>query len=428
MILRNSLILAFFSILSLLLGVWRDRLLAQIVGVGPMLDVYNAAFRIPDLVYGILLSAVSAATVVPFITKGRDDEEDDIPFKFNSLFFFFGAVLVIFSIAAAVIVPYIAHKVVPGFDEYQIAHFVTATRILLIQPLFLGLSALISSLAQVRHRFILYSVAPLFYTLTIIASIPLLYPSYGIYGIVCGVVIGALISLIIQCYTLYESRIKFSLDLFRWEHVKNHVKIALPRSMSTIVSRLREIVFTAVATSLGVGVLSVYLFAQRISDAFVQVVVQSAATAALPILSHKHARGEHKDYARILKVNLLSILSISIVASIVVIFLSEEIVRLVYGDVKNAHDIAVMARYIAFVMPIYAVNMYFANAFNASKETMGLFLSNLGASVLGAIVLWLTSDIYGPLALAVAGWAVSIAYLLLLTLFYSRKRRLSTSS
>ena len=78
MILRNSAILAFFSIISLLLGIFRDRILAQVVGVGPMLDVYNAAFRIPDLVYAVLLSVVSAATVVPFISKAAREKEEEL--------------------------------------------------------------------------------------------------------------------------------------------------------------------------------------------------------------------------------------------------------------------------------------------------------------------------------------------------------------
>lgn len=424
MLLKNSVILAFFSIISLFLGIFRDRLLAQVVGVGPMLDVYNAAFRIPDLVYGLLLSAVSAATVVPFITKGKE-EVDDLQSKFNSLFFFFGGALLFCSFIAFIMVPFIAHSIVPGFDEFQKQHFIDATRILLIQPFFLGISALISSLAQVKHRFVLYSIAPLFYTGSIIMSIPLLYPSFGIYGIVWGVVVGALVSLLVQSYTLYESRMKLSLSLFSWDHVRAHMKIAVPRSLSTTVSKIREIIFTAAATSLGVGVLSVYLFAQRITDAFVQVVVQSAATAALPILSHKHAHGEHKDYARILKVNLASILCISTIVSLVVIFFSNEIVTLVYGTVSNGGAIAVMAKYIAFGLPIYAVNIYFATAFNATKDTLKLFYTNLLATILGIFVLYATSPSYGPLALAFAGWMVSLAYLLILVVFYSRKRRLS---
>ena len=98
MIFRNSVLLAFFSGLSLLLGIARDRLLSHYVGVGPMLDVYNASFRIPDLIYGIMLSFVSAVTVVPFITKAiHDNDKKELEVRFNSLLFFFSGILIVVS-------------------------------------------------------------------------------------------------------------------------------------------------------------------------------------------------------------------------------------------------------------------------------------------------------------------------------------------
>ena len=426
MILRNSAILAFFSVVSLILGIFRDRLLAQIVGVGPMLDVYNAAFRIPDLVYGLLIAAVSAATVVPFITKHAEEDEEEVANKFNSLFFFFGFSLMALSLVAALFLPFLTPYIVPGFDEFQRHYFVVCSLILMVQPLFLGLSALVSSLAQIKHRFVLYSIAPLIYTLTIIASIPLLYPRYGVTGIVWGVVVGAILSFVVQSYTLYEARMKLSLSMFSWVHVMSHMKVAVPRSLSTVVSRVRDLIFVAVATSIGVGVLSVYLFAQRIIDAFVQVVVQSAATATLPLLAHKHAQGEHKDFTKILKINLTSIFSISVLAAAVIIICKDPIVHILYGDVARGEEIASMAGFFAFSLPLYAINIYFVSAFSASKDTMGLFYANLIASSVGVATLIAAVKMgYGMFSLVVSSWVLSVVYLLLLGFFYSRKKKLS---
>lgn len=428
MVLRNSAILAFFSILSLILGIFRDRLLATVVGVGPMLDVYNASFRIPDLVYGFLIAAVSAATVVPFIAKKAHEDEYVLSKKFNSLFFFFGFTLIAMSILVSIFLPLFAQYIVPGFDEYQRHYFVISSLTLMIQPLFLGLSALISSLAQVKHRFIIYSIAPLIYTLIIIASIPLLYPRYGIIGIAWGVVAGAILSFIVQSYTLYESRMKLSFSMFRWEYVVDHLRVAIPRSFSTVVSRIRDIVFVAVATSLGVGILSIYLFAQRIIDAFMQVVVQSAATATLPLLAHKHANGEHRDYAKILKVNIISIFLVSVCAAIVIFWGKNIIVHILYGNISRASEVAQMAGFFAITLPIYAINTYFWSAFNASRDTMGLFYANLVSSVVGIAVLIGASVIgQGPFSLVLGSWTLSITYLLLLVVFYSRKKSIEVT-
>lgn len=394
-----------------------------------MLDVYNAAFRIPDFVYGLLLAAVSATTVVPFIAKAAKEDEAELREKFNSLFFFFGFGLAFISIAAVIILPFAVQFIVPGFDEFQRKYFVIASSILMVQPLFLGLSALVSSLAQVKHRFVLYSVAPLAYTLVIIVSIPLLYPRFGVTGISLGVVAGAMLNFLLQSYTLYETRMKLSLSMFRWEQVVSHMKIAVPRSMSTSVSNIRDIVFVSVATSFGVGVLSVYMFARRIIDAFVQVVVQSAATATLPHLAHKHADGEHESYARILKLNLLSIFAISAVAGIFISLFKDSIVHILYGQVSRAGEIANMARSLAYVLPLYAINIYFVTAFAAAKDTMGLFYANTLASIISVAVLFLSRAMgYGTFSIVIGSWALSSFFLLFLIIFYSRKKRLSRQS
>ena len=85
-----ALLLGGFAFLSQLLGLVRERLLAQYVGVGSSLDVYNASFRIPDLILGIMLSFAAASTVVPFITKAiQNNDTKDLDERFNSILFFY---------------------------------------------------------------------------------------------------------------------------------------------------------------------------------------------------------------------------------------------------------------------------------------------------------------------------------------------------
>ncbi len=425
MLFRNSAILAIFSAISLLLGIVRDRLLAHYVGVGSVLDVYNASFRIPDLIYGILFSFVSAVTVVPFITKAVHDNDDkELEVRFNSLLFFFSGVLVLFSLVVVITLPLFAHYVVPGFSLEQLSLFILSSRILMIQPFFLGLSALISCLAQVRHRFILYATAPLFYTLIIILSIIYLYEPYGLLGIISGVVFGSFVSLVIQSYVMYKEKISISYSMFDWNVLKEHLSNAIPRSGSLIISRFRDVIFAAIATSIGAGVLSVYVFAQRVMDSFIQVVVQSASTASLPHLAKHHSDGEVKEYKNLLTKNILIIFSLSCIASIVCLTMPHLIVSILYGTGKGTEEIVSLIILLAYSLPSYAINIYFVSAFNASKNGNGLFLANLFASTSGVIVLY-TSYLkgYGINSLAYATWAVSIFYLLGLVYFYNNRRK-----
>ena len=169
MIFKNSVLLAIFSILSVLLGIFRDRLLATIVGIGPTLDIYNAAFRIPDFLYALSLAFVTSGTVVPFLTvEDKHGHVLDARHKLSSISLFFAGVISLLGIFIAITLPLYARFIVPGFTEDQLSTFISVSRIMLVQPALLGLTSLISCFARLKNHFVLYGIAPLGYSLGII--------------------------------------------------------------------------------------------------------------------------------------------------------------------------------------------------------------------------------------------------------------------
>lgn len=423
MILKNSVILAFFSIVSLLLGIFRDRLLATIVGVGPMLDVYNASFRIPDLTLGILFSLASATTVVPFLTHAaHTDNKEELEKKFSSLFIFFAGAMILLGVVIVSILPFVAKYIVPGFDGAQTALYIKATSILMIQPLLLGLSTLISSLGQLRHQFIVYSTAPLVYTLAVIVSV-LGYSRYGFSSLVYGVVIGAVFHIAIQSYTLLRQKIRISFSSFDWGIMKSHLIFATPRSGSYMTSRVRDIIFASVATTFGVGALSIYVFAQRVIDAYMQVVVQSISTASLPRLALHHTKGEDKESSYLIKKSISYIVFISLCAMLFIFLFKVPLLTLLYGSNAPLDRIGELLVLFSLGMPMLAINYYFTSAFNASRNNIPIFISNLTASIIGVGVLfYLRSVGYGLKSIGFASIAISFVSLLMLLAFYSRKK------
>ena len=420
MIFRNSSILAFFGVLSLLFGIVRDRFLSTYVGVGPVLDVYNASFRIPDLLFGIMASFVFSAIVIPFLTKEiHNNDKENLEKKFSSLFFFFALVMIALSLVSFILLPFIAKFMAPSFQGEQLSLFIISTRILLIQPILIGLSTLISCLAQAKHKFILFSVTPLVYNLCIILSIVFLYPKFGLLGIIWGVVIGAILHFTLQSYTLFKEKIKLNKDLFSWKLVSEHLNFAVPRSGSHIVSQLRGIIFTTVALQMGVGILSIYVFAQRILDAFIQIIVQSISGATIPILSKHHAFNEHKEYRNVFNKIIISIVLMSVLLQMISYFFGQSIVRIIYGNTSASKDIYHLFMMLMLSFPLYAINSYLVNAF-AGKKPKSLFYANLVSAIMTIAVLYLTKD-QGIIAFAYATWTVGISYLLLLLFFYRKK-------
>ena len=165
-----ALMLGGFAFLSQLLGLVRDRTLAHIVGAGPMLDIYYAAFRIPDFLYISVASLASVTVLMPFlvdkINTGNDGKEKARKF-INNIFSAYMLFMIVISVVVAIFIPYIAHYIAPGFRDEQLSLLVTTSRIMLLSPIFIGLSNLIGTITQLFKNFFIFSLSPIFYNIGI---------------------------------------------------------------------------------------------------------------------------------------------------------------------------------------------------------------------------------------------------------------------
>lgn len=421
---RNSIFLGAFSLISIVLGVFRDRLLAHYVGVGQMLDIYNASFRLPDLLFGCMLSFVASATVIPFISKGvHAGDHQDTSARMSTLFFFFSIAITLLAIILACILPYIARYIVPGFSNEATEMYIHYTRLLLVQPLLLGISSLISALAQVKHQFLLYSVAPLFYTLGIILGIIFLYTPLGIEGIFIGVLLGAAAHLAIQSITLYRQKVLFSWKLCDKRLLSELVDVAAPRSLSYIVTQIRIIGLTAIATLFGTGALSIYLFAQRIQDACTQLISQSISTAILPSLSAHVVKKESALYNKKVQQSAVAIFVLSSFVGGVIFLFSRFFVLALYGDTGHTEAIASLVRFGMISLPLYALCLYFGVALSSLKDTKTLLYANISSSIAGIILMYtLYKQGMGFDAVGYAILVAPVVYLVALFVLYRAKQ------
>lgn len=418
MIFKNSLLLAALTAASLLLGVIRDRLLATHIGIGPILDVYNAAFRIPDLLYGILFAFVTAGTVVPFLTKeNKEGNIVDPRQKLYSLSLFFGGVLTFLIVCIGLTLPLYAKYIVPGFTEAQVAEFIFATRILLIQPLFLGISSLISCFAQLKNEFLLFGLSPLGYSLSIIVSVLYVYPVYGLQGLLIGVVVGSIVSLCIQSMSLYKAKLGEIRYHYAYHHIRDLTKTALPRTGTNITSQIRAIFFMGVATTFGGGVLTSYLFAQRITEAFTQLIQQSITTASLPVLSKDFLEGKHAEYEAIFKKYITLLLLAGIITSIMVFVFRDSIIVLLYGETGFTSTISYFLIAFLVILPFTMISGYISISLYAMKNTRDVFISFLLGTILSIVTVVTTYD-SGVAALRYGIFVWGISQVIFLTFFY----------
>lgn len=330
---QAALVLAVFSVLSQLIGLFRDRFLASVVGPSATLDVYYASFRVPDFLYNALASLFSVTVLIPFITshiKKNDDKQMD---RFsNSLLsaYFIGMTGV--SAAAFLLMPALSRLVSPGFSIAQHNDLILYTRVMLLSPFLFGLSSLFSAFTQVKQKFLSFALAPLLYNIGIVIGIVFLYPHFQVLGIVFGVILGALFHVLIQIPSLLSvgkfPRLTRSID---WKMITDVVKQSLPRTLGLSITNIIFLAMSAIASLLVTGSISVFQLSYNIQTTPLMIIGISYAVAAFPTLTRLHEEKKKEEFLSLVHRAARNILFLSIPCALFFIVLRAQIVRILLG-------------------------------------------------------------------------------------------------
>lgn len=329
-------LLAFFALLSQILALVRDKLLAYNFGAGHILDIYYSAFRIPDLIFVSIASLVSASVLVPFfIEKFHKDEKDGKKFIDNVFSVFFISIVVI-SIIAYFLTPLITKILFPGFiNDPYLPELITATRILLLSPIFLGLSNFFSSITQMHKRFLIYALSPVIYNIGIIFGIIFLYPVYGFIGLIWGVVIGAFLHMAIQIPFIIFSdkfpRVNFS---FNWIDMRKVILVSLPRTLTLSSNQIASLFLISLATLMSGGSISIFSLALNLQSVPMTIIGVSYSSAIFPTLSRFFIENNRKDFLKHMIDSARHIVFWSIPITVLFIVLRAQIVRTIFGAGK----------------------------------------------------------------------------------------------
>ncbi len=337
-------LLAFSALISRILGLIRDRLLAGRFGAGEELDVYFAAFRIPDFVYGILIAGGITVAFLPifseyFQKKEESATEGEWPAEAaeftNNLLNCFLFLLVIICGILAIFSPFIINLIVPGFSPERKLLASQLTRIMFLSPIFFGISSIFSGILQYFDKFLSYSLAPIFYNIGIILGILFLAPIFGVFGLTLGVIFGAFLHFLIQLPAAKHSGFKYKLVLnFKYPGIKKVFKLMIPRIVGATADNLNLIVITAIASTLAIGSIAIFNFSNNLQNFPIGLIGISFAVSSFPTLSRFLANGQKKGVREYFSSSLRLIIFIIIPSSILLFLLRAQIIRLIYGTGK----------------------------------------------------------------------------------------------
>jgi len=320
------------TIFSGILGLLRDRLLAGTFGAGETLDIYFAAFRIPDLLAGILVAGGITVAFLPIFSEEFEKrKEKAFEFANNllncSLIFLLAFCLILFFFT-----PQILKFVTPGFNPIQREKTVFLTRIMFLSPILFGLSSIFSGILQYFNRFLIYSLAPILYNFGIIWGILFFVPIFGIYGLVFGVVLGALLHLLIQIPAAKNSSYHYLKVLnLKDINLKKMLKLMLPSTIGSGFFQLNLIVITALCSMLVPGSIAIFNFSKNLQYFPVGMIGVPFAISVFPFLSRSWAFRKKEKFWKNLSLVFREVLFLTIPLSVLFFILRAQIVRIVLG-------------------------------------------------------------------------------------------------
>ena len=417
------------SLASRFLGLIRDRMLAGEFGAGVELDIYYAAFRIPDLVFTFLVLGALSAGFIPFFTKRyRSKKGSSEGWLFtNRILNIMGVSLVLLSIVGIIFAPWITKAVAPGFDAETLARTIEISRIMYLSTVLLGLSSVFGGVLQGLKRFTLYAIAPLLYNIGIIGGVAAaMFTDWGIAAVAWGVVAGAFMHLLIQLSGAINSGWRYKMA-WGWgdKDVRQMFTLMGPRIVGLAVSQINLIVMTAIASLLAAGSITIFNFANNIQYVPIGIVGISFAIAAFPTLSELANRDDKVGLRKIVSETTRNVLFLIIPLSIVFLLLRIQIVRVVLGagvfdwnaTIVTAHTLGL------FVLSLFAQALIplFVRIFFAYKNTATPAIIALISAVLNIGLAWFWAQEYGVAGIAMAFSFASIVQLILLWIFAHRK-------
>ncbi len=420
----SAVIVSLAFVFSRVLGLAREVILARQFGTGREMDAYVSAFRIPDLLFLVVMAGAFGAAFIPvfgaYLERGDQRRAWDLA---SAVLTWAGVSVLVLSAVSFLLARPLMHVVAPGFDQQTEDMAVNLMRILLLSPVFLGLSIAAKGILEAHNQFTLPAVAPLLYNLAIIVGALFFVDDYGIYAVGWAVIFGALGHLIVQIPGLVRAGMRYRPTLNRRvEGLGEVARLFGPRVVGLAVFQINFIAVTAFASTTGPESVSAINYAWQLLMLPHGVIALSISTVVFPTMAAIYSRGHREEFQQTVDRTLRPLLFLSIPAGIGLLLLRKPIVQVIFesGNFDAASTRLVIAPLAAFAAGLlgYALTEIMTRVFYAMRDTITPVVTGILTVVLNLFlcVLFVQSLGYAGLALALAISTGAEAIILLLFL------------
>lgn len=422
-------------IISRILGLVREQVLAAFLGAGREMDAFVVAYRIPNLLRDLFAEGALGMAFTRVFSATREREGEAAAFRIASeILTTFGLLILGVIVLGEVLAPQIVNLLAPAFRNFSGKFELTVflTRIMWPFLLFISLSAVFAGMLNALGIFFWPALSSALFNLTSIALGATLYflaPRFGLPGVAgmaLGVLLGGLAQAAFNLPFLLRRKFRFRFrPAFRSQAVRETLKLMAPSVIGLSAMQLNVFLNTYFATSCGEGAVSWLAYAFRLMYVPLGLFGVGLSLALLPEASRRAARGDYQSLRKTFGSSLLVGLSLSVPSAVGLGVLAEPIVRLIFehGRFSPEDTLATASALRLFVLglPFYGATKVSVPIFYALGNTLVPALSSFLSVGINLTVILLTLPYLGFKAIAL-GLALALAFqaLFLLTVLELR--------
>lgn len=391
-----AIVLASSTLISALLGLFRDRLLnSYYLGTYPTgIDAYTAAFTIPDFMFFILTSGALAVSFIPVFNQRLATGNKKSAWELSSSLLNLLALLTLVTSVLIMIFadPLIRYIVSPGLDESGMILAINMTRVIAINPFLFSIATVITSIQQAVGRFVFYAFAPAIYNIGIIIGITWFTGGInlfgvqifegGIMGVALGVILGAVLQLIVSLIGLFGLGMDYNFKI-SWKNqgFRSILHLLPARSLDQGIDYVNGIVNTNLSSRMGAGAVRSFNQASSLHQMPVNLIGVAISTAFFPKLTEELGSGDRKEFYETFRKALRTIIWISLPIAIIAFFTRGYVVSFISNIGNNDSNGTIASILGTLCLAVFARSVFHiaSRGFYAYQDTKTPFVVSIFA-------------------------------------------------
>lgn len=362
------------------------------------LDVYFAAFIIPDTIFQLLVVGAVSASFIPIYQEYFNKSENEANYLANVALTTVSFALVIFSLLTSIFARPLA-GLLANYPPNQLDLMANLIRIMSAAQVLFTFSSFLTGILQSQKRFLIPAIAPIMYNLGTIIGIYFFSPQLGIYSAALGVLLGSFFHAAIQLPVAinlgYQPKLIFD---FKNKGVNQMLKLMPPRTLALGLDQFERAISVNLTSILSAGSLSIFNFARQLYILPVSLFGVSLSQATFPTLSMDATSDDKTNFKNTLSKSIMQIFFFALPASVLILVLRIPLVRLAFGAKSFPWDATLLTGKALAVLAIsiapQAVTHTLTRGLHALKDTKTPLITGIITMIFFVVPAYLATRIF----------------------------------